>query len=544
MNAAPYSGVEIKRSMAHFFVGKLASGLLNIIIIFWLVRLLALKDYGAYVTLGAGMDMAQALTTLGLPWVAARYLPEFRLHANGRQLAQFIWQVLTLVFLFTVAGALLLLVAMPWLLSLLELGYLMDVARLYLLILIVESLRRNLQESVLAPLLLQGQAQVSQVVYNLTLLLCLGVVALQGVVHLHDVVLAELAGSVLGTIASLRGVVRYLRVHRNLPGTDGWRPQSWSKKWHTARHMYFSHLITLTYASPVYVFLIQRFLGVESTALFGFLTNLFRLICGYLPASLLFGLIRPKLMASYVGIGGMAQLMSIANFVGKVSLFVLMPILVFVWLTGNDLVSLLSNGKFTQSGYYLGVWLLALIPISQRQILESVAVVCGQSRLCLWGTTLGVLGLPLAYWLFESGLGLWSPIIAMMMSQMIFNATIIIAMGLTTTYRPDTVGVFKLVAAGVMGLVLGFFVKMAWVGSFQQRANDFVGLSENVQAIVSEFLAQQNPAQTNGWLYWTIMAMLAFVPYLLASYFLKPFRVEERARLNFLLNRNFFVRGT
>ena len=271
MNAAPYSGVEIKRSMAHFFVGKLASGLLNIIIIFWLVRLLALKDYGAYVTLGAGMDMAQALTTLGLPWVAARYLPEFRLHANGRQLAQFIWQVLTLVFLFTVAGALLLLVAMPWLLSLLELGYLMDVARLYLLVLIVESLRRNLQESILAPLLLQGQAQLSQVVYNLTLLLCLGVVALQDVVHLHDVVLAELAGSVLGTIASLRGVVRYLRVHRNLPGTDGWRPQSWSKMWHTARHMYFSHLITLTYAEPVYVFLIQRFLGVESTALFGFL---------------------------------------------------------------------------------------------------------------------------------------------------------------------------------------------------------------------------------------------------------------------------------
>ena len=112
---------------------------------------------------------------------------------------------------------------------------------------------------------------------------------------------------------------------------------------------------------------------------------------------------------------------------------------------------------------------------------------------------------------------------------MIFNATIIIAMGLTTTYRPDTVGVFKLVAAAVMGLVLGFFVKMAWVGSFQLRANDFVGLLENVQAIVSEFLAQQNPAQANGWLYLAIMAMFAFVPYLLASYFLKPFREEERA---------------
>jgi O-antigen/teichoic acid export membrane protein len=540
MSAAPYSGVEIKRSMAHFFVGKLASGLLNIIIVFWLVRLLALKDYGAYVTLGAGMDMALALTTLGLPWVAARYLPEFRLHANGRELARFIWQVITLAFLFTFAGALLLFVAMPWLLALIELGYLVDVARLYLLVLIMESLRQNLQESILAPLLLQGQAQLSQVVYNLALLLCLGVVALQDAVHLHDVVLAELAGSVLGTIASLRGVVRYLRVHSNLPGKDGWRPQNWSKMWHTALHMYFSHLITLTYAQPVYVFLIQRYLGVESTALFGFLTNLFRLICRYLPASLLFGLIRPKLMASYLG-GGMTQLMSNANFVGKLSLFVLMPILVFVWLTGNDLVNLLSNGKFTQSGYYLGVWLLALIPFSQRQILESVAVVCGQSRLCFWGSTLGVLGLPLAYWLFESGLGLWSPIIAMIMSQMIYNVTIIVTMGLTTTYRPDSVGVFKLVTAALMGLVLGFFVKISWAGPFQLRANDFVGLLENIQTIVSEFLAQQNPAQINGWLYWAIMAVLAFVPYLLASYFFKPFRVEERARLNFLLNRNFFV---
>ena len=536
MSAAPYSGVEIKRSMGHFFVGKLATGLLNIIIIFWLVRLLALKDYGAYVTLGAGMDMAQALTTLGLPWVAARYLPEFRLHANGRQLAQFIWQVLTLVFLFTVAGALLLLVAMPWLLSLLELGYLIDVARLYLLILIVESLRRNLQESVLGPLLLQGQAQLSQVVYNLTLLLCLGVVALQDVVHLHDVVLAMLAGSVLGTIVSLRGVVRYLRVHRNLPGTDGWRPQSWSKKWQTARHMYFSDLISLSYSETVYVFLIQRFLGLESTALFGFLDKLFKLIYAYLPAVLLFGLIRPKLMASYVG-GGMAQLTIYANFVGKVSLFILMPILVFVWLTGSDVVSLLSNGTFTQSGYFLGGLLLALIPISQRQILETMAVVCGHSKLCVWGGFLGVLSLPLAYWLFEWGLGLWSPIIAIFVSQIIYNATISFTMMYTTTYRPDTIGSFKLAAAAVMGFVLGFFVRIAWAGSFQLRANDFVALLGNVQAIVSEFLAQQNPAQTNGWLYLAIMAMLAFVPYLLTSYFLKPFREEERALFNLLLKR-------
>jgi O-antigen/teichoic acid export membrane protein len=541
MSASPYSGAEIKRSMAHFFLGKFASGLLNMIIIFWVVRLLTLNDYGAYVALGAGMELALALTSLGLAWVAARYMPEFRLHANGRQLALFTWQVITLISFFAFAGALLLFVAMPWLLVPLKLEQIMDVARLYLLVLMLESLRQNLQECILAPLLLQGQSQISQVVYNLTILLCLGVAAVQGAVQLHHVVLAELAGSVLGTIGSLRGVVRYLHAHRNLPGTDGWQPSNWRKMWRTAYHMYFGYLITLTYGQPVYALLIQRFLGVESTALFGFLLNLYRLICRYLPATLLFGMIRPKLMASFVDKGSMAQLTRNANLAGKLSLFVLMPILVFVWLTGNELLSLLSSGKFTQSGHYLGGLLLTLIPLSQRQIMETVAVACGRSGLCLWGSALGVLTLPLAYWLFELGQRLWSPIIALFIGQMIFNATIIVTMGLTTTYRPDVAGGFKLVAAALVGFVLGFLVKMAWTGSFESHANSFVGLLENVQAIFSEFLAKENPAQANGWLDLAIMAVLALVPYLLVSSFFKPFRMEERARLNHLLKRNIFI---
>lgn len=541
MSASPYSDAALKLSAVHFFIGKTASGLLSLGILLWLVRLLAVEEYGVYVALVAGTELALVITSFGLPWIGARYVPEFRVHANGKQLAQFAWQVITRIGLSIVSGALLLFMAMPWLLIPMKLGQQTDVARLYLLVLVLEGLRRNLQECILEPLLQQGQAQFSQVVRNLILLLCLGVMAVQGPIHLHHVVFAELAGTTLGTVSAFYGLVRYLRMHRNFPGKDDWQPPNWPDMWRTARHMYFSCLVNMTYSQPAFIFLTQRFLGVEATALFGFLLNVYGQISRYLPANLLFGLIRPKLIASYVGEGGMTQLSRNANLVGKMSLFVLMPLLAFVWLAGGELSSLLSGGKFTQSGYYLGGLLLLLIPLSQRLILETVAVACGQSRLCFWGSFLGILTLPLAYWLLEYGLGLWSPILAMIMGQIIFNTTLITGMRTTTSYRPDTSGLFKLMAAALIGFMASIMIIIVWAGLFRLGAIGYIEFLENVQTLAAQFLIQQSAMLAHGWLDLAIMAAIAFGLFLLTAYFFKPFRLEERARLNHLLKRNFFI---
>lgn len=541
MSDLPYSGPALKRSAIHFITGKVASALLTFGILLWVVRLLTTEEYGTYVTLVAGGDFALIITSFGLPWIAARYLPEFRLHANGKQLAHFVWQIIAWICLFSVAGALLLFVAMPRLLVFMDLAQHTEVARLYLLVFVLEGLRGNIQVHILGPLMQQGQAQLSQIMRNLALLLCLGVmVAVQGQVHLHDVVLAELAGTFFGTASALLGLVWHLRRHRDLPGKDGWQAPNWLGMWPTARHMYFSHFITLSYSSSVLVFLVQRFLGVEATALFGFMINVNGQICRYLPATLLIGLVRPKLIASFVGEGGEEQLTRDANLVGKVSLFVLMPMLVFVWFAGGELLSLLSGGKFTQAGYYLGGVLLSLIPLSQRQILETVAVASGKSNLCLWGSSLGILTLPLIYWLFELGFGLWSPIIAMVAGQLLFNATLVIAMMITTAYRPDTVGFFKLAAAAFVGIVLCVLTRMAWEGSLLPYVNDFVRLPSEVQSILFMIPAQQTTLPTE-WLGLTLMAALACGLFLVVAYFIKPFRLEERIRLNRLLSRNVFV---
>ncbi|MDP2225047.1 hypothetical protein [Nitrosomonas sp.] len=503
MKNSPYSIVALKRSAVYFLTGKAISALLTLIIILWLVRLLALEEYGVYVVLLSGMELVLAITSFGLPWVAARYLPEFRLHANGKMLTHFVWGILAWGCLFLLVGVLVLLFSLPVLLPMEFLQY-NDVVRFYLLVLLVEGLGRYVRENLLGPLLLQEQAQISLVMRNLALLLLLAILATQDIVHLHQLVLIELLASILGFIVAMRGLIRYLQVHYDLPGRVEWQPPNRLEMKKIAYHTYFSHLVALTYSPQAFVFLVQHHLGFEAVALFGFLRNLYEQIARILPAKLLFSLIQPKLVASFVGSGGMVELTRNANLIGKMGLFVLMPVLVFTWTVGDEFLNLFSGGKFNQTGYYLAGFFLALIPLSQRQILVTVVVVSGKSNLVLFGASLGMMVLPLAYWLLEAGqYGMWSPIIAIIMGQMIFNITLSTTLVCTTNYRPDVIGFFKLIA----------------------------------MAIAEFILIQQFVILVHDWFDLLIMAALVFVIFLLMAYFVKPFRKEELMKLKLLVNR-------
>ena len=383
MSSTAYSNKALKKSGLQFMVGKLSSSVLTIGILLWLVRLLDIASYGYYVTFVAGLEFALAFTAFGLPWITSRYIPDYRLHAEASLLAKFVRQILSSIMFCTLLGTALLYFTMPWLLTQLEMGALIEMARLYLLVLVMESLRRNVQECILEPLLQQGYAQLSQVIRSVVLLLVMGAILLyKGKVGLYDVIMAEFAGTVVGSISGLYGLLRYLRQHRDAPGKAGWQPPQWATLWQTALHMYLSHMITMLCSRQVYIFLIQRFLGVEATAVFGFLFSLYGQIFRYLPANLLFSLIRPKLMASYVSEdGGIGKLNANANLAGKLSLFVLLPILSYVWLSGDELLELLSSGKVKAAGWYFGCLLLTLIPLSQRAILQTVVVACHKSSI-------------------------------------------------------------------------------------------------------------------------------------------------------------------
>jgi O-antigen/teichoic acid export membrane protein len=511
MSVSTYSGTALKRSALHFLTGKAASALLTFLILLWIVRLLPVVEYGAYVTLIAGMELALIIATLGLPWLAARYLPEYRLHAPGPKIRHLVLRLFTWQAASLAGVAAILVIGLGPYLKWAGLTPYRTAAQFYLLVLLVEGNGRQVRESLLGPLLLQGVAQISLVARNLAFIALLAMATMAGPVSLIDVVHAELAASVLGTALSLLGLVRRLMGFDALPGKPGWHEPRLSDMWRIAGNMYFSHLLTLFYSPQVYLLLIQRYLGVEATAIFGFLRTLYDQIARYLPATLLFGLVRPKLVASYVDSGNVEELSRNANLAGKLSLFVLMPLVAFIAVEGQDLIGLLSGAKFPETGLLFLGFMLALIPFSQRQLLETVAVVVGHSQLCTYAAASGILMLPLMYGLLVSGLGLWAPVIALGLGHLVVNGLILSSIVRHTGYKPDTPGFSKLLAAALAAALAGIMAR-AWILAIQPV-----------------------------WIRLMVAALLTTTIFLLVAWWIKPFAEKERARLNVLLNRRLFV---
>lgn len=513
MSNAPYSGAALRRGAWQFLTGKAASALLTFAILLWLVRLLPVAEYGAYVILVAGTELGFALAGLGLPWLAARYLPEYRLRASGAALAGLcrqllVWQVLALL-AFVALFATLLDTYLTWA----GLERFHTPAQIYLVVLLIEGLGRFLREALMEPLMLQGEARSSMVLRQLGFLVLIAALDFTNHGTLLWVVWAELAASALGMAVALLLLWRYLHGLRDWMGQPEWSAPALAAQWHIAGRMYAAHLLTLTYSPQVFINLIQRTLGVEATALFGFLSTLQAQIARYLPATLLFSLIRPKLVAGYVGGGGMAELSRNANLAGKLSLFALMPLVVLAALAGDPLVAGLSGDKFMGSGWLLLGFMLVLVPFSQRQLIESVAVASGHAGLCTWAAASGLIMLPFMWVMLQLGLGLWAAVIAIGLGHLLFNIVVVAGVSKRTGYRADWMGFVKLVGSALAAYGAGMLLH----------------LLESAEAWVS------------SWLPVVLQCALAMLVYLAFAWWIKPFAADERDRINALIKRRIFV---
>lgn len=459
MRRAIYSGAAVRRAAWQFLTGKAISALLTFVILLWLVRLLPVADYGAYVLLIAGTELGFALAAVGLPWLAARHLPEYLLHGHGPALVGLcrrliLWQVVALS-AFTVIVAFALESYLAWA----NLGQHRPAAWAALGLLFAEGLGRFLRDGLMPPLMLQGQVRFSLILRQVLFLSAIAFLAFADQTTLFLVVVAETAAAIFSTLTAAILLKHHLDTLRNHEGKPDWHEPSFSEQWHAALPMYGAHLVTLVYGPQVLLNIIQRALGAEAAALFGFLRTLQEQIARYLPATLLFTVLRPRLMASHIQ-EGMARMAHEANLSGKLSLLVLLPLIVLAALGGDALIALLSDQKFENGGAYFVGLLLVLLPFSQRQLIETVAVAAGKAGLCVMGSALGLLAMPLIFLLLYWGLGLWAPILVMLVGQMLFNATLLVGLA-PSGYRADWQGTARLYVSAFVAWLVAHTILLA-----------------------------------------------------------------------------------
>lgn len=509
-----YSGSALKKGAIQYLTGKLATATLTFAILITMVRILSLSEYGAYLVFVSGVELCISLSGFGIPWIASRYLPEYKLHASGAALKSFItrliyWQITALL-----VSALLAYLFLNVYLKAVGLNQYKWVAEFFIVVFVIEGVGRFYRDFIFGPLLLQKAARTSLVSRHLSLFLIVFVLGVLGHASLNAVVLAELTASTIGLVFACLGYNENIKEFQSYAGEPTWSEPPIKSQWRVGLNMYMSFVLTLSYSPHVFINIVQRFLGQEASALFGFLRNLNDQIARNLPANLLVNFIKPKLVANFVKGGGVDGLSRDANLAGKLSLFVLMPLIVFSALVGSQFISILSGAKFNNSGFlFFGFVSVILLPFSQRQTLESVAVILNKAKLCSIASFSGLIMLPLVYIMLNSGLGLWSAILAVGSGYFLFN--IIVIAGLKKlNYKVDYQAVIKLVVSSVATYIISKFIIEYLVFSIEE-------IPQAIKLIM--------------------VFCIGSTLYLYLTWLIKPFSSNERGRLNKIINRKLFI---
>lgn len=420
-----YSSSRVRKSVAHFLGGKAGSAALNFAAFVLVARVLNTTDYGYYVSALAIVELALAFSSLGIDWVAARYIPEFRTRAPAPALRTFILRlaVLQCGILFVTAAALALFSQRAAAaLNIPEAG---NAVLIYAGYLAIEGSGRLLRDQMLSGLMQQGRAQIIMItrnaiwVFGLLWLLDSGSAA--GVVAVATVELAAATVALVGGIAALLSSLR----NDASSGDATWAHPAREDMFHLARSAYASYLLSLGYGTQLLTLVLTRFAGVEVAATFGFARNLADQVRKYLPTDLLLSIVRPALIARYTAGRDFATFSGNVGSFFQIGCIALVPLVLIAMVFGSLLGDVLGHGKYADSWIFLALLFAGLLPFSHRKVVELLANSVACAHVCV-RANLVLIVIPVAIAAaLHLGAPAWSAVAIMIGAEILFNALVI-----------------------------------------------------------------------------------------------------------------------
>ena len=507
--AAHFSFQKLKRSLAHFAIGKIASGIIGIFILFLLVRALSPNDFGIYVTLLALFEILQLGSSFGLLTSAQRYVTDCRISGTGKQLRQLvkdllIWRLITL----SLVSVIFWLVSKP-LMQYFDIAGSQHVLDIYLIVIVSEGTSR-LADIIFESLLLQGKAQISILIRNGAKLIGFAFLLFSlPEVTLLSVIKVEAVTTALGMIVSVGLMHQYL----NKVKPDGARDEilvgyKFPKVFNRFSYQfYLAQLVGLAYGPDVVKMIVAKIFGMVEVAVFGFAFAIINILLRYMPAYLLLGMVRPIFVAKKTSGATFGEVNDLMNLVLKINVFFLVPVMLFFLLYGEEFSVWVTHGKYPQAGHLLVVMSVLLGLQTLHGILGVLVITYEKAGISLLGTVIGLGGLLIG--LYSSAQWqVYGLVFGLGLSELIWCTTVILGfrqMGYHIKFDWTGLGKFLLTAMLTAGVLIGFNVEMS-----------------NMTGII-------------------IGSILLLIVYSFIAMIMKPFNFNERNMINRLLPRAWFV---
>lgn len=360
-----YSGSRFRRAVAVFLAGRAVQGIANVLQLLWLVRLLPVIEYGAYVTVLGLVELLVPLVSFGTLDAIRCYVP--RMAGSARSTRSLVGRLIRARVL--AIGILMTILFLFWapLMAVFHFTPSQQQATRTAAFLIGVVLAFRLFAEILEALFEQRYSQTLRAMLPIGKLMLMGVCVVSVIpVTLAAMMVIELfvtLGCLVFSVAFLKRTVAGLPMTGEIDLPDK------AELARFQRHMTITEWTNAMAGIGAIRLIVAGQLGLEPAALFGFLHNLQQTISRYLPANLLTNLIQPVLVSRYQPGQGEALLDNAGNLLVKINWFVIGVTAVVTAVGGESLINLLSGGKFTNGSLTLFLLLITLIPVAGRMVI-------------------------------------------------------------------------------------------------------------------------------------------------------------------------------
>ncbi|MFZ5521360.1 MAG: lipopolysaccharide biosynthesis protein [Pseudomonadota bacterium] len=384
-----YTEQRLKRSLAHFLLGKVAGLTIGAAWVLLLVRALEPADYGRYVAFTGIGEVLQLALAFGLMLISERYLPELRIQGDEHRLTWAVWHWLKWRLALLAGGCAVVAVSGQALLAWAGLAGLQTALLFFLISTVAEGTARH-AESMFDSLLMQSYSQVSILFRYGLRVVALAVLHAGGQPLSLDHWMAVEAACFCASLL-LTGFLLW----RGLPALREGRASAagpslpWARHLRYAAPVYVAELIALAASIETVKVLVNRLDGADAAALYGFCATLALMLQRYLPNFLLIGMIRPMFVAALHGPQAERDLNRLFGVLTQLNLFIMAPAVVAAWWFGDRIVLALSGGQLAHGGSMLAAMLLLVLTQALRAVINLLIMVFEEGRRRLWAAVAG-----------------------------------------------------------------------------------------------------------------------------------------------------------
>lgn len=457
MRADLYSMKALRRGLVSLLFGRFVSAVLMMLAMVLIARALDVASFGVYAMLLSTLALALTYTGLGMDWVGARYLPEYRVHGSSADLRRFLSTFVAVrtvsLLAFAAAGT----AAAGWIAGQLGMGEHAAVFGLYLWVILLEGIVRSLRGDVFEPMFQQTHSQANAALRGFVFL---GLLAwqMQDGLTLAEVVLGDLVAAGASLAVAVAQVLAYAARHlKGHERAEGWQPPPLRDVLAIGGHNYVAQLINSLANANTLMLVGAAMIGPAAVAGFGFCRTFAEQIRRYLPITLLIPLARPKIVAAYSVDNDFGRLLGHVQFLYKANLMVLMPAVILAATFGDVILEAISGGKYGDARLVAVGFAVYLVLASHRVVLSLVTNILGRPELTTVGSIASVVALPLGVALLLAGFGAEGLVTALVLGEFVSHLVIIHQLYRRGyPYRFDVGGYAKVLASAVAAMAVSF----------------------------------------------------------------------------------------